>query len=321
MEDKKHIKIRTVFMGTSSLAETALKRLIQEQYNIVGVYTKADKKVGREQELTPTPVKKLALEKNLPVFQPARFDEATIKQLKELKPDLIIVAAYGKILPAAVLNMPGFGCVNIHGSLLPKFRGPSPVQNALLLGEKETGITIMLMDETVDTGDILTQEKITITEDDNYETLYAKLTELGADLLARTLPLWIKRQIEPQPQNDSEATLCQLIERADGRIFWEEEAAEIYNKYRALYPWPGIFTFWKNENSPLRIKLLEISLHKIDPATKHQSGEVFQLGDKLGVQTIKGVIIVEKLQLEGKRPMEATEFANGYPKFIGSILQ
>lgn len=321
MNDEKHIKIRTIFMGTSALAETALKKLIEEQYNIVGVYTKADKKTGREQELTATPVKKLALEKKLPIFQPARFDEEAIRQIKDLKPDLIVVAAYGKILPKAVLDLPGFGCVNIHGSLLPKFRGPSPVQNALLMGEKETGITIMLMDQGIDTGDILSQEKIAISKDDNYEILYAKLAKIGADLLSQTLPLWIKRQIEPAAQDDSAATLCQLIERADGRIFWEEEAATIYNKYRALYPWPGIFTFWKNDSSLLRLKLLEISLHDIDPTTKHQIGEIFQLGDKLGIQTTKGVIIIKKIQLEGKRPMETAEFSNGYPKFVGSILQ
>lgn len=321
MEKHEHIKLRTIFMGTSPLAETALKRLIEEQYNLVGVFTKADKKVGRKQELRPTPVKKLAEANNIPVFEPRRFSEEAVSGLRELKPDLIIVAAYGKILPKDVLDMPGFGCINIHASLLPKFRGPSPIQNALLAGKRETGITIMLMDEHVDTGDILIQEKMPIAPRDTFATLHDKLALLGADLLARTLPLWIGRKIEPVPQDHGKATLCQLIEREDGHIFWEEEAQAIYNRYRALHPWPGIFSFWRTEGSLLRLKLLEVSLHSTDPAVKHQTGEIFELGDKIGVQTLKGVIVIEKLQLEGKKPMSAGDFVNGYPAFIGSILQ
>lgn len=321
MEDNKHIKLRTVFMGTSPLAQVALQKLIEEQYNIVGVFTKADKKIGREQELTATPVKTLALENSIEVFQPIRFDEETVKTLRGLKPDLIVVAAYGKILPKTVLDMPGFGCINIHASLLPKFRGPSPIQNALLAGEKETGVTIMLMDENVDTGDILTQTILPIEEDDTFLELHDKLATLGAQLLSKTLPLWIKRQIESKPQNNSEATLCQLIEREDGRIFWETEAQKIYNRYRALFPWPGIFTFWRNEKTMLRLKLLKIRLDKENSTDKHAIGEVFQADNALAIQTIKGAILIEQLQLEGKKPMASNEFINGYPKFIGTILQ
>lgn len=320
MEQNKHIKLRTVFMGTSGFAKEILESLFNENYNLVGVFTKPDAKIGRNQEVTESPVKKLALENNVPVFQPQKFDDPVISEFKNLKPDLVIVAAYGKILPKKVLETPGFGCINIHPSLLPKFRGPSPIQNALLLGEKETGTTIMLMDEGMDTGNILTQKIIPIENTDTAETLAKKLSSLSIQLLLETIPLWIERKIEPTAQDKTQATLCQLIEREDGKIIWEQEAQSIYNRYRALYPWPGIFTFWKNKDSLLRIKLISIELQENDPQSHHKTGEVFESGESLGVQTIKGVILLKELQLEGKKTMSAKDFSNGYPDFIGSIL-
>ena len=317
----KSIRLRTVFMGTSELAQTVLKALIDEKYNVVGVFTKPDKKAGREQEVAEIPVKKLAAEKSIPVFQPVKFNDEAVGQLEKLKPDLIVVAAYGKILPKRVLEMPGFGCINVHVSLLPKFRGPSPIQNVLLSGEKETGTTIMLMDSGIDTGDILAQEKMPIADSDTADGLSEKLADLSAKLLLKTLPDWVERKLEPQKQDASQATLCQLIERQDGRIFWEEEAENIYNKYRALHPWPGIFCYWKNGDSLLRIKLKSISLQRMDPQTKVPVGQIFQLGDKLGVQTLEGVIILEEIQLEGKKAVSISEFTNGYPAFVGSVLQ
>lgn len=320
MDTKKAIQLRTVFMGTSHLAESILNSLVECEYNIVGVYTKQDKKVGRKQELSESPVKKIAVKNSLPVFQPLRFNSETIEELKNLKPDLIIVAAYGKILPKEVLKIPGFGCINVHVSLLPKYRGPSPIQNALLNGEKETGVTIMLMDEGIDTGDILFQEKIKIDKDETSESLTGKLTELSSKTLLKTLPLWIERRISPQKQDHKKATLCQLIEREDGHIFWEDEAENIYNRYRALYPWPGIFTFWKNNGSLLRLKLIKISVQKTDVQNQKQIGEVFQLGEKIGVKTLKGIVFLQEIQLEGKKAVSIENFINGYPSFVGSIL-
>ncbi|EKE16314.1 MAG: hypothetical protein ACD_11C00020G0019 [uncultured bacterium] len=319
-KETSHIKLKTVFMGTSHFAEGTLKALIENEYNIVAIFTKPDAKIGRKQEVAESPIKKLALEKNIPVFQPQKFDNEIINKLKSLKPDLIIVTAYGKILPKEVLDIPGFGCVNVHPSLLPKFRGPSPIQNTLLTGEKETGTTIMLMDEKMDTGDILAQEKILIEDSDNAQILSEKLLILSCDLLVKTLPLWIGRKIEPIKQDDSQATLCQLIEREDGRIIWEQDAQEIYNKFRALFPWPGIFTFWKNDAMLTRIKLLKIKLQKINPEIHHKVGEVFEIGDSIGIQALNGVIIIEELQMEGKNPASAKEFINGYRNFVGSIL-
>ncbi len=320
-EDSKEIKLRTVFMGTSDLSEAILKTLIEKKYNVVGVFTKQDTKIGREQELTAPLVKQFAEKNDIPVFQPQRFNTEAVQQLKELKPDLVIVAAYGRIIPTSALEIPGFGCINVHVSLLPKYRGPSPVQNALLSGEKETGVTIMLMDKGIDTGDILAQEKISIKSDDNTLVLLEKLSSVGAELLLKTIPLWIERKIEAKPQDNTQATLCQLIEREDGKIYWTDSAEDIHNKYRALTPWPGIFTYWKNDTAIIRLKLISISIQKINPTEKHQVGEVFEIGSDIGVQTEDGIIILKELQKEGKKVATIKEFVNGHSNFIGSILQ
>ncbi|KKP96148.1 MAG: Methionyl-tRNA formyltransferase [Candidatus Moranbacteria bacterium GW2011_GWE1_36_7] len=319
--DSKKIKLRVVFMGTSDLSETILGTLVENEYNVVGVFTKPDMKVGRKQEIEESLVKKMAKEKNIPVFQPLKFNSDAVEELKKLKPDLIIVAAYGKIIPKSALEIPGFGCINVHVSLLPKYRGPSPIQNALLSGEKETGVTIMFMDEGVDTGDIIVQEKTIIEPEDTTATLMQKMSVVGSQLLLKTIPLLIEGKIEKTPQDNTQATLCQLIERSDGKIFWTDSAENIYNRYRALTPWPGIFTFWKNGSEVIRLKLNSIGLQKINPIEKHQTGEVFELGSDIGVQTENGIIILKELQLEGKKVTDAKSFINGYPNFIGSILQ
>jgi methionyl-tRNA formyltransferase len=317
----KKIKLRVVFMGTSDLSQEILKSLIENEYNVVGVFTKPDTKIGRKQELAKPLVKQLAEEHKISVFQPLRFNAEAVDELKKLKPDLIIVAAYGKIIPKSALTIPGFGCLNVHVSLLPKYRGPSPIQNALFNGEKETGVTIMLMDEGVDTGDILAQEKSQILPNDTTAILMEKLSAVGAKLLLQTIPLWIERKIEAKTQNHQEATQCQLIEREDGKIYWTDSAETTYNKYRALTPWPGIFTFWKNSSEIIRLKLITVSLQKISPIEKRQVGEVFELGDDIGIQTEEGVVIVKEIQREGKKAVTVKEFTNGYPNFIGSILQ
>lgn len=307
-------------MGTSELSEVVLDSLIKNKYNVVGVFTKPDKKVGRNHEPSAPLVKILAEKNNLPVFQPNRFNLETIEELKKLKPDLVIVAAYGKIIPQAALDIPGFGNINVHVSLLPKYRGPSPIQNALLNGEKETGITIMLMDEGVDTGDILEQKVVPIEPEENTGQLMKRLSHEGAELLIKTIPLWIERKIQAIPQDHSRATFCQLIEREDGRVFWNESAESIYNKYRALSPWPGIFAFWRNEKELVRIKLISIGIQKIDPLEKKTEGQVFEIGDDIGVQTSQGVIILKEIQKEGKKATDIKAFVNGYPGLIGSAL-
>lgn len=314
-------KVRVVFMGTPTLSATLLLALLDAKYNIVGVVTKPDKPAGRKREIEESPVKKLAVERALPLLQPERMDDATLKTLTDWKPDLIVVAAYGKILPESVLNLPGFGCINFHTSLLPLWRGASPIQNALLNGASETGVTIMLMDRGMDTGDILTQVTVPIAPDDTTETLTDKLTTAGCDLILSTLPDWVERRITPKKQNHEDATLCQLIERSDGKIVWSDDAESIYNRYRALSPWPGIFAYWHKKDNLLRLKLLTVSVQKLNPGLKQPIGMVCEIGEKIGVQTGNGILFLETVQLEGKSPLPIREFLNGNEGFIGTLLE
>lgn len=314
-------KVRVVFMGTPQFAGTILADLLEHRYNIVGVVTQPDKPAGRKQELTASRVKEIATEHTLPLLQPEKIDEATIDAIKDWKPDLIVVAAYGRILPEALLRVPGFGCVNVHASLLPKWRGSSPIHNTLLSGETETGVTIMLMDAGMDTGDIIAKESTPIEPDETRPDLEIRLAALGSELLRRILPDFVERRITPEKQDDGQATLCQLIDREDGRVFWDADSQTIYDRYRALTPWPGIFAYWKHEESLLRLKLITISRLKQSPQIAHALGEVFEIGEAVGVQTATGVIILEEVQLEGKERTDIKAFINGYKDFVGSSLQ
>lgn len=317
----KHIGLRIVFMGASTFARNILQTIIDAGYNIVSVYTQPDRKTGRKQEVKKGAVKLLAEQRNMPVFEPTNLDEETIGNIKKQKPDLIIVASYGKILPKMLLEIPGFRCINVHASLLPEFRGPSPIQNAILQGKQKTGVTIMLMDEGIDTGDILSQAKVEIEKDETAPELLNKLSRAGSEVLMNTIPLWFQLQITPQRQNDEKASLCQLIERSDGKITWTDEAESIYNRYRAFQAWPGIFTFLKKDEYFRRLKLHRISYLENNPEIIHHIGEVFRIGDKIGIQTGKGAVILNEVQLEGKERMSIDEFVRGYPEFVGNILK
>ena len=314
-------QVRTVFMGTPHLAAALLETLITEKYNIVGVITQPDKPAGRKKELKASAVKELALKHSLPLEQPRKMDAEAIGKIRDWKPDLIVVAAYGKILSEEVLKIPGLGALNVHASLLPRWRGASPIQNSLLAGDQETGVTLMVMDKGMDTGDIITQKTIPIAPDDTQETLSTKITEAGQSLLVETLPLWVKRKIPATPQSEEGITLCQLIEREDGHILFTEDAESIYNRYRALYPWPGIFAFWKKGDGVQRMKLTKISYQKQSPQIPKKLGEVFELGEHIGIQTSTGVIFLEEIQPEGKTAMSISDFVRGNQDFIGSLLQ
>lgn len=314
-------KVRVVFMGTPALSATLLEALIVQGYNIVGVVTKPDRPIGRKQTVEESPVKETALKHNLPILQPEKIDATALLEIQNWKPDVVVVAAYGKILPESLLSLPGFGCVNFHTSLLPKWRGASPIQNAILSGATETGVTIMLMDKGMDTGDILTQKTVPIDPDDTTPTLTDKLLVAGQALLLETLPLWIERHITPTKQDNEKATLCQLIERSDGHIMWSDDAESIYHRYRALYPWPGVFTYWKKADNLLRLKLLTLSYQKENPTLPQPLGAVFEIDGKIGIQTSIGVIFPETVQLEGKTPVSIKEFLLGNEGFIGSFLE
>lgn len=313
-------KIRVVFMGTPPFAAEILEGLIGKGYNVVAAYTRPDKPIGRKQEVIASPVKRLSIERGIPVEQPVRFDSDAVKTLQSYDPDLIIVAAYGRILPETVLSVPGFGCLNVHASLLPRWRGASPVQNALLAGDTETGVTVILMDSGMDTGAIFCQESFPIEPEDTADTLLSRMSGIGIRLLCSTIPGWLEKRILPQDQDGSKVTLCELIEREDGRVFWNDTAENIFNRYRGLHPWPGIFTFWKRDDGLLRLKLTRIGIQRTDPAVKRKFGEVFESGEKIAVQTGGGIIFIEEIQPEGKGPMPIRDYLNGRPEFVGSSL-
>ncbi|MDO8241094.1 MAG: methionyl-tRNA formyltransferase [Candidatus Moranbacteria bacterium] len=313
MLDKKDLRV--IFMGTPEISANILEALLQDNYNVVGVYTQPDKKVGRKQVLQKSPVKILAEKNSIPVFDPRRLDEDAIEKLREQNPDLIVLIAYGKILPQVVLDLPRLGAVNIHPSLLPKFRGPSPIQSALLAGEKITGTTIMLMDAGIDTGDILQQEQIAIDDNETYFELEKKLTNISVKLLLETLPKLLAGQAEPQKQNGDEASYCKMIRKEEGQINWNAPAEIIFNKYRAFCNWPGIFTTWNGKR--LKLNVIEITMDNLDA---HEIGEVFRIDNTIFAQTGSGAIELKEVQLEGRPATKILDFSNGYKNFVGSIL-
>jgi methionyl-tRNA formyltransferase len=312
-------KLRVLFMGTPEFSAKILEALLDDHYNIIGTFTQTDKKVGRKQTLQKSPVKTVAEKNNIPIFTPIRLNAEAIEKIQELQPDLIILVAYGKILPQAVLDLPRLGAVNIHPSLLPKFRGPSPIQNALLAGEKNTGTTIMLMDAGIDTGNILRQKEINIEKNDTYLELADKLAQLSAELLLKTLHDFLAGKVIPKKQNNASASYCQMIKKSDGQIDWQDLAENIYNKYRAFFVWPGSFALWQVSGQLKRIKLNKISLAEKE-SVSHQTGEVFQTDNGIFVQAKNGTIKLAELQIEGKPSTTTQAFINGHKNFIGSIL-
>lgn len=315
-------KIKIVFFGTPRFAEIVLEKIIAHGgYEILAVVTTPDEPVGRKQILTAPPVKILAEKYNLKVWQPEKFNDEFLKELTDVNADLFIVAAYGKIIPQKFLDLPKFGCLNVHPSLLPKYRGASPIQSALLHGEKETGVTIMKMDEEMDHGAIVTSNKRQVTREDTQETLMEKLADVGADLLLKTVPDYLAGRIELKEQDHSAATFCKIIKKSDGEIDWQKPAEQIYNQWRAFYPWPGVFANMKalkhesikaSKQENTKIKFIEFTLTD-EKDEKHQPGEIFTDNNKLFVAGGDHKLLeIKKLQPEGKKIMEAREFINGY---------
>ena len=303
--------LKVVFMGTPDFAVPSLKALKREGYEVPLVITQPDKPAGRGKRLRPPPVKVLAQELGLRVYQPEKVKENwELKGILEgIKPDLIVVAAYGKILPEWLLDLPKYGTINVHASLLPKYRGASPIQWAILNGEKETGITIMKVIPELDAGPILSQKKVKIEEEDNAKTLHDKLANLGAELLVETIPKFVFGEIEPVPQDEGRATYCPQIKKEMGRVNWQEGSREIFNKVRAFYPWPCAFTSFKGKG----IKLL-----KVRPVEgEGEPGEVIEVKGGLKVATGEGALLIERLKPEGKKEISGEEFVRGYRVRVG----
>lgn len=321
MSKKSPDKLNIAFFGTSEFAVPILESLIATLSPKITVVTTPDKPMGRKHILTSSPVKVIAQKYNITVLEPASLKN--FKWIEEANPDLIIIAAYGKILPKKIIDIPRYGSLNIHPSLLPKYRGPSPIQTTLLNQDKETGVSIILMDEKVDHGPILIQEKWPIRNDSTFEELLRELSELGAKLLIKMIPELLNKKLEPQAQKEADATYSKIIEKKDGKINWRNDALEIEAQIRALEPWPGTFTYFEiNGERPKYLKILKafvLKQTKVGPFG--DPGKTFLAPDnRIAVQTGKDFLIIERLQPEGKKPMSAMEFIRGHKNFFGIIL-
>ncbi|MBC7264945.1 MAG: methionyl-tRNA formyltransferase [Chloroflexi bacterium] len=302
-------------MGTPRFAVPILDALAS-QYKIAAVVTQPDRRAGRgRSQVVPSPVKERALELGLLVLQPSNLrDEAVVQTLHDLQPEVIVVAAFGQILRPSVLSLPPKGCINVHASLLPRHRGPAPIPAAILAGDRMTGVTIILMDEGVDSGPILSQATHSIGPRDTTGTLTASLAELGAELLLKTLPRWLAGEITPQPQSMEGITYAPIIRKSDGMVDWTLPAIEIDRRVRAYTPWPGAYTYWQGRV----LRLVQVTPRAGEsPALP---GQVIRLKDGIGVGTGDGLVMLEIVQLAGKRAMDAEAFARGQRDFIGSRL-
>ena len=312
--------MRLVFMGTPIFAVPVLADLTgQDGFEIAGVYTPPDRPAGRGRRSQASPVKEFALEHDLPVYQPASLRSAEAQaELATLAPDAIIVAAYGKLLPTPVLELPPLGCLNIHPSLLPRHRGPSPVASAILEGDQVTGVTLMLLNEGMDTGPLIAQTEYPLNGTETAEGLTTTLFEIGGTLLQASLPRWQTGELKATPQDDSLATVTRKLERADGLADWALTAEELERRARAFTPWPGLFTNWDGSG----VKLVEVSVFSTGPTDKNP-GEVVETGDPstpAAVATGQGLLGLKTIQLEGKRAVAIGDFLRGAPAFIGARL-
>lgn len=326
--------LRIIYMGTPDFAVPALEALVRgsapgvilpKGYEIATVISRPDKPSGRNQEIVASPIKQAALAHNLPVWQPGSFKKRENQEvLAAYQADLFIVAAFGQILPQAVLDLPRYGTLNIHASLLPNYRGSSPITEAILQGEKETGITIMLIDAGIDTGSMLLQRSLPITEDETTASLSPKLAGLGASALLEVLPQWVSSQLTPQPQDHSLASHTQMLKKADGRIDWSQPAEILARKIRAYIPWPNAYTTWHGKQ--LTLLAARPLPHDTDlEQPGHVSLETIELAGKphkaLRIATGQGSLLVETVKLEGKKALSAEEFVRGHMHIVGETLE
>jgi len=307
--------LRTVFMGTPEFAVPTLKGLLAAGVNIVGVYTQPDRPKGRGKKMTASPVKHLALEEGLPVFQPQKMrDPDAVEELKALEPDLIVVVAYGQILPKAVLDIPTYHCINVHASLLPKYRGAAPINKCIVDGETETGVTTMLMDVGLDTGDMLVKMSLPIGPDETAGQLHDRLSLLGRKSMEETLSQLCAGTLTPEKQDDDLTCYASMMKKEDGQIDWHKSATEIHNQVRGLDPWPGAYTTLDGD-------ILKIAMTAVEDSADAAPGTIIS-ADKTGVRIAcgEGALVIGELQLPGKKRLSAMNFLSGKPLFSGTCL-
>lgn len=315
-------RLRVVFMGTPGFAAPVLSGLLDAGHEVAGVYTRPDRRAGRERRLLAPEMKSFAAASGLPVFQPAslRRDEEARRRLAALRPELIVVAAYGLFLPQAVLDTPPLHCLNVHPSLLPRHRGPSPVAAAIMDGDEETGVTLMMLDQGMDTGPIVARRRTAIGADETGEALTACLFRMGAELLVDTLPAWARGEIEPLPQDEALATITSRLTREDGEIDWSLPAERTARQVRAYHPWPGSHTAWEGRS----LKVIEAGAAGGGDGGgggADAAGRVVSLGrGRMGVATGDGVLELRRVQLGGRSAVDAAGFLAGHPGIVGSVL-
>ena len=312
--------MKTVYMGTPDFAVPPLKALVEAGYEVAAVVTQPDKPKGRGKTLMPTPVKEEALMHEIPVYQPQKIrnNQEFLDTLKEIQPDIIIVAAFGQIIPKEVLELPKYGCINIHASLLPKYRGAAPIQQAVIDGEKESGVTIMQMGEGLDTGDMLSKIVIPLDKEETGGSLFDKLSAKGATLCVHTLAELEKGTITPQKQGESTTEYAKMLNKKSGEIDWTKTAVEIERLIRGLNPWPSAYTQWEGKTMKIWEAEVEDVVETIDTHEPGTITEVTKHGFK--VQTGKGRLAIKSLQIPGKKRMEADAFLRGYHIETGEKL-
>jgi len=312
--------MKIVFMGTPPFAATVLQRLIDVGHDVALVVSQPDSRVGRKKELVMTAVKQVAIKNEIPTFQPVRVKKEH-QEILDVNPDIIITAAYGQIIPQPLLDAPRLGCINVHASLLPKYRGGAPIHQAIIDGEAETGVTIMYMDLSMDTGDIITQASMTITDEDNVGTVFEKLSHIGSDLLLETLPT-IQAGTNPRtPQVEEDATYAYIIKREDEWVDWKRPARGVFNQIRGLNPWPTAYTKVTIPGVELFVKVF--TSQELDAASPLEPGTIANT-TKEGIDVVCGdgkLLRVLELQLAGKRRMPIRDLLNGdHPFKVGTKL-
>ena len=308
--------MKVVFMGTPDFAVGALEALVEAGHEVVAVVTQPDKPKGRGKEMQQTPVKVCALKHNIEVFQPVKIKhKEAVEVLKGYGAELFVVAAFGQILSKEILDMPKYGCVNIHASLLPKYRGAAPIQWAILDGEKETGVTIMQMNEGLDTGDMLTKVIVPIEDTDTGESLFDKLAEAGAKLLIETIPQIESGEVTPQPQDDSLSTYAKMIKKEMGLIDWKKEAVVLERLVRGMNSWPSAYTHFNGKTLKVWESEVEMGNHDAAPGTVVEVTK-----NSIKVQTGQDLLVLKQIQLEGKKRMDVAAFLLGYKVETGDVL-